>query len=43
MTFVSPLKYWLKYYVISIYVEQGLLYLDGRNYQNYLHQTQANF
>ena len=43
MTFVSPLKYWLKYYVISIYVEQGLLYLDGRNYQKYLHQTQANF
>ena len=24
-------------------VDQGLLYLDGRNSQKYLHQTQANF
>ena len=25
------------------YLDQGLVYLDGRNSQKYLHQTQADF
>ena len=27
----------------KIKLDQGLLYLDGRNSQKYLHPTQANF
>ena len=30
-------------YASNVSLSQGLLYLDGRNSQKYLHQTQANF